>query len=178
MNTKQAEIQNVLNKHGLTIEAVFVPFSQSRNAGEKSPSLNWKVTLKHNGRKVLTTDYMAGCAHAPSYKQSFRHDVVNEKVVAMECEKGRECRWSDMRGAYIVGKETINPDSVSVIYSLLMDAEVLDYGGFEDWADSFGYDADSRQAERTYNDCMKIALQLRTTGESVVAELREAYQDY
>lgn len=55
---------------GLTVESVFVPFSQSRNKAEKSPSLNWRVTVKRNGRDVLTTDYSAGMGHCPGYKVS------------------------------------------------------------------------------------------------------------
>jgi hypothetical protein len=50
-------------KHGLTVDAVFVPFSQSRNKAQKSPSLNWRVTLRRNGKDVLTTDYSSGIAH-------------------------------------------------------------------------------------------------------------------
>ena len=48
---------------GLTVESVFVPFSQSRNKDETRKSLNWRVTVKRNGRDVLTTDYSAGVAH-------------------------------------------------------------------------------------------------------------------
>ena len=53
---KNASIDAVLAKHGITLASVFVPFSQSRNKGEKNPSLNWKVTILSNGREVLTTD--------------------------------------------------------------------------------------------------------------------------
>lgn len=181
MNTKQAEIQDVLNKYNLTVEAVFIPWSQSRNAGQKDPSLNWRVTLKQNGRNILTTDYSAGCGHAPSYKQSFKRDVENERIVLAECEYGGKAKYMsnmDYAGVPNNMKGTLKPDTKDVIYSLLIDAEVLDYDGFEDWASNFGYDEDSRQAERVYNECLKIALQFRKIGESVIAELREAYQDY
>lgn len=171
-------IKEVIAKHGLTVESVFIPFSQSRNAGEKYPSLNWKVTLKQNGRIVLSTDYMAGCAHAPSYKQMDNSVYTHNKVYA-ECEHGGPAMES--QGRFIVPADkrgTIKPDSHDVIWSLLLDSEVLDFGSFEDWADTFGYDADSRSAEKTYNECMKIALKFRTIGESTIAELREVYQDY
>lgn len=172
----------VIAKHGLTIESVFIPWSQSRNAGEKSPSLNWKVTLKQNGRKILTTDYMAGCAHAPSYEQSFKRNYGNEQLVKAECEYGGKARLMGSSDDFAVvpqsAKGTIKPDSRDVIHSLLLDSEVLDYPSFEDWAGNFGYEEDSRQAERIYNDCMKIALQFRRIGESVIDELREVFQDY
>lgn len=55
---------------GLTVESVFVPFSQSRNKAEGSKTLNWVVTVKRNGRDVIKTDYSAGIAHCPGYKAS------------------------------------------------------------------------------------------------------------
>lgn len=54
--------------HGITVESEFVPLSRSRNATEDRPTLNWRVTIKRNGRDVLTTDYSAGVGHAPGYK--------------------------------------------------------------------------------------------------------------
>jgi hypothetical protein len=61
------EPQATLDRLKITVESVFVPFSKSRHAkpknGEKPwPSLNWKVTVKRDGRDVLTTDYSAGVA--------------------------------------------------------------------------------------------------------------------
>lgn len=181
MSTKDLEIQAVLNKHGLTIESEFIPWSLSRNAGDKSPSLNWRVTLVHNGRKVLTTLYSAGCAHAPSYKQSFKRNYDNERLVKLECEHGGKARrMVTMNWMGVAPKDhgTLKPDSVNVIWSLMLDSEVLEYSTFEDWAGSFGYDEDSRSAEKIYSECLKVALKFRSIGESVIAELREVYQDY
>lgn len=66
-DARKAEIAATLESLKLTVEAAFVPFSQSRNKTEKSPSLNWRVTVKRDGRDVLTTDFMAGLAHCPGY---------------------------------------------------------------------------------------------------------------
>lgn len=68
MTEQNAAIDSVLAELGLTVESVFVPFSQSRNKAEKHKGLNWKVTVKRNGRDVLTTDYGAGIGHCPGYK--------------------------------------------------------------------------------------------------------------
>ena len=78
MSTEQTPKDRILQwaaKHGATMTAEFIPFSQSRNKGDKSPSLNWRVTIQRNGRAVLTTDYSAGCAQpqgpgAPKQKRS------------------------------------------------------------------------------------------------------------
>jgi hypothetical protein len=176
-NQVKDEVGVAIAKHGLTVESVFIPFSQPRNAGEKYPSLNWKVTLKQNGRNILTTDYMAGCAHAPSYQQ--RETIHSGNAVRVECEHGGKAMES--QGRWIVPSDkrgTIKPDSRDVIHSLLLDSEVLNYSNFEDWAGDFGYDEDSRSHEKIYQDCLKIALQFRKIGNDAITELQEAYQDY
>lgn len=66
-DARKAAISATLESLKLTVDAAFVPFSQSRNKAEKSSSLNWRVTVKRNGRDVLTTDFMAGLAHCPGY---------------------------------------------------------------------------------------------------------------
>lgn len=44
--------------------------------------------------------------------------------------------------------------------------------GFEDWAAEYGYDTDSRKAEKTYNECAKEAARLLTfLGESAYKTL-------
>lgn len=64
----------ICERAGVTLDSVFVPFSQSRNAkaedGKPWESLNWRVTLKRNGREVLTTDYAQGVAYAPASKKT------------------------------------------------------------------------------------------------------------
>lgn len=56
MTEAEAKINECAESLGLTMTAEFVPWSKSRNAGEKQPSLNWKVTLS-NARR----DYRCAC---------------------------------------------------------------------------------------------------------------------
>jgi hypothetical protein len=163
----------VIEELGLSLETVFIPWSSSRSAGQKQPSLNWKIKLLHKGRRVLETDYTAGCAHCPAYKQahnSLRMTINEDNAVRSECQTGTEFHRN--------GKPIL-PDTADVIYSLVSDSEAADYGDFESWANDMGYDTDSRQAERTYNDCLKIGLKLKSAiGQDGLDRLREAFQDY
>jgi hypothetical protein len=182
--------ERIIQNMGLTVESVFVPFSQSRNAKEKSPSLNWKVTVKRDGREVLTTDYSAGCGHAPSYRQTWgkrtTEDRDRELMVAWECETGGRALGVKYSGrapeAYGTGYQRgdkIKPDTLDVLHSLAMDSDVLDAGGFEQWASDLGYDTDSREAERTYRACLDLALKLRAAlGDSGLQDLRNAFEGY
>lgn len=46
-------------------------------------------------------------------------------------------------------------------------------------AETFGYDPDSRSAEKVYRACMEIALKMRAAlGESGLSRLNEIFQDY
>lgn len=180
--TKQ-ERAAIIETLGLTVESVFVPFSVSRNKAEKVPSLNWRVTVKHNGAFVLETDYMAGSAHCPSYNHKDKQEQPH--MVAYECERGYRAlgvrfqgRTTEAYGAENV-RNAILPDSVDVLYSLAMDSDVLDSRGFEDWASDLGYDTDSRKAESIYRACLDITLKLRAAlGDSGLQTLRNAFEGY
>ena len=169
---------------GLTVESVFVPFSQSRNKAEKSPSLNWRVTVKRNGRDVLATDYSAGRGHCPAYKASVKtlggpNSLMRSEAIATECETGRVA--IAFPGGMIRGslRNIIPLDTLDVLASLVMDSDVIDAGGFESWAMELGYDVDSRKAESIYQSCLEIALKLRAAlGDSGLQTLRNAFEGY
>ena len=73
----------------------------------------------------------------------------------------------------------ILPDTADVIYSLVMDSDVLNHGSFEDWAGYAGYDTDSRAAEKIYKACLEIALKMSTMiGDIGMAKLRDACEGY
>lgn len=178
---------------GLTMRAEFVPFSRSRNAtpraGQDKPwrSLNWRVTLERNGRPILTTDYAQGEGHAPAYKASsaiyarahYKEKRAREMAIAHEIETGRRATWSFGELNKGVGKPIDPPPMAEVVWSLTNDANVLDYAGFEDWADNYGYSHDSRAAESSYRECLEIALKLRAAiGEAGLEALRTAGEDF
>lgn len=196
----KAKIESVMAELGLTVEAEFVPFSQSRNKAEKHRSLNWRVTLKRNGRDVITTDYSAGAAHCPSYNAKVPHNwnrparMWQGMVCEWECENGFKAAFSGLGsfGEFSAARERrkigdefrnarvpIMPEAADVVWSLVLDADVLNYRGFSDWAGNFGYDDDSIKAKSLYDACMEIALQLRgAIGEAGMEKLAEAGQDY
>lgn len=181
---RRARIAALVQELGLTMTAEFVPWSRSRsfkaNAKLTDRNLNWKVTILKAGREILTTDYSAGLAHCPSYKQSWnwQPSVDEAKAIEFETENGRTSRDFGSLG-WKVGGKPIEPDLADVLHSLASDCDVLDYSTFEEWAPEFGYDPDSRKAEGIYRECIKLALALRNgLGEPALVRLREAFQDY
>lgn len=174
MSTPQTAIEAL----GLTVSAVFVPQSQSRNAKEvKTPSdlsLNWRVTVNRNGRPVIETDYMQGIGHVPAYNRrdlGHANSLLRFEALKKEAETGRHSQG--------LARPLPAPTAADVLYSLCSDAGALDYASFEDWAADFGFDTDSREAERIYRACLDIGLKLRAAiGDAGLEQLREAFQDY
>ncbi len=188
----------------LSYSAIFIPQSKSRNADKEDASLNWSVSISPNSGKDciqrgITTDYMQGIGHAPGYEHVFKQSGHKDLYFAHVAEKGRTLKkllkmgngkidWYEannrMTGYGMGLKGTWNENLPSpalrdVLYSLVMDSDVINYNSFEDWAENFGYETDSRKAEKTYNDCMKIALKLRALiGDAALNELKKLFQDY
>lgn len=174
------ELSALMARERLDVVATFIPFSQSRAKADRRPSLNWRVTLQRQGRDantgeragtvyiITTTDYGAGFAHCPAYKRDDLNKWDKLRAIASECETGRRVMNQYRQG------EAIKPDPGNVFCSLLLDASVLDAGGFEEWASAYGYDTDSRKAEDTYRACLDIALKLRAAlGDKVMTEARD-----
>jgi hypothetical protein len=178
------ELDSFIESLRIKYAATFIPQSVSRNAGEKQKSLNWRVSLERNGR-ALATDYMQGIGHVPGYRQAFgRLSLAQAEVKRAQeaaAESGKYPRV-DSRGelhSFLPGKPLPAPLLRDVLYSLVLDSDVLDSAGFESWAGEFGYDTDSRKAEATYRACVEIALQLRALlGGETINKLRELFQGY
>jgi hypothetical protein len=73
----------------------------------------------------------------------------------------------------------IKPDPLDVIHSLALDSDVLDFPTFEQWASEFGYDEDSRKAEKIYHACLTIGLRMRAAlGDAALQELQAAARNH
>ena len=151
----------------LKYHAEFIPQSQSRNAGDKHRSLNWRVTVG-----PITTDYTQGIAHIPGYQHQMRRTVYGDELERRAAETGRLQRGS----SEFLTEAIPVPALVDVLYSLVSDADALEAGGFEDWANESGHDPDSRKAEAIYRSCLEIALKLRQVIDLDAA--RSVFEDY
>lgn len=178
-------VRAIMTREGIRIESTFVPFSASRNAKEKSPSLNWKVRIVRGfiSTHAATewTDYSAGCAHCPAYKAKglgLQNSILRDEHIRRECATGKTSRYLDNIGTWTTGAP-IPLDDISVLHALISDCDVLNTRNFEAWASEFGYDEDSRKAEAIYDACLRNALDVKACiGASVMNELREALNGY
>lgn len=186
-----ALVAAIAERARLSAEFTFVPFSLSPNAaptrgvsGSAEPwqSLNWRVTIRRDGRDVLQCRYATGTAWAPANawsESSQSSRAIKRAAIAAEIETGRRAiPPGPGAGAADVktgGKPIAPPPVADVLESLARDADVLDAGGFEEWAGNLGFDPDSRRAEAIYRECLDNTLKLSAAiGPAVMAELRLA----
>lgn len=72
----------------------------------------------------------------------------------------------------------VAPAAADVLYSVVLDAQACEVS-FEDWADDFGYDTDSRSALETYLECQKNGNQYRRLiGQKEREQIAEILSDY
>ena len=149
--TATETLQDAVNALGVTYTAEFVPFSKSRNAKKATKpgdySLNWKVTISKGGRK-LTTDYMQGIGHIPGHKHNTRYTMHAWEALKHACETGKSGYDASRIAAHVFTKAIPAPALHDVLHCLVLDAGVLDAGSFEEWASEYGYETDSRSAEK------------------------------
>lgn len=166
-----------LSAMGLSMEATFIPWSQSRNREEPQKSLNWLVTLKREGHRCITTDYMQGIGYIPGFPVQAKMTIFLDELLSRTCEAGTVYNYKTGKAAS--PRKLPPPDITDVVYCLLLDSDVLNYVTFEEWAFDFGYNPDSREAEKIYQACLKIALQMKQMFSCQELEaLRELFQDY
>ena len=161
---------------GLTLTAQFVPQSLSRNAQERTPSLNWRATLIRKGRGArFTTDYMQGAGHIPGWSSLKGGYAYLNNYAREVAEKGR---YSPQGPDSISRRPLPAPSMADVLHCLLLDAEA--YGlPFEEWAGNFSFDTDSRKAERLYHECVATGSALsRLLTPPEMDRLRDLLADY
>ncbi len=160
-----------IQKLDLMYSGVFIPHSQSRNRKKvrlTEKCLNWKVNISRGVHK-MKVDYAQGLAYCPSYRQGAMSAQLADDL-DFEVENGRHAGQN---------KEIKLPELEDVLYSLISDYSVLDHPTFESWCEEYGYDFDSRTAEKTYKATKENALMLKVVlGDENINMLRELFNEY
>jgi len=188
-NEIKEKVKQILKDKNVEILCRFVPLSQSRNKDEDRKTLNWRGEIKQNDRTVFEFDYSAGIGHIPGdlhYQRS--RTLAGDKVITDICETGKirmpiayngdsvhDIKWLGIK----TWKGTLQPELLDVLSSLVIDSEVINYSGFDEWAECFGYNTDSIRALNMYKACMETALAMRSAfGSETMEELTELFQEY
>lgn len=136
---------------------------------QKDTMIRWIGQLSRTGHSaVIKFNYSQGLGHLPGLDGLNPHLASTRHLEEQMLKTGRGARGAIHR-----------PKLQDALYCLLMDAQASQYQDFEDWADNFGYDRDSRSAEKTYQACLSTARDLATLFTPAELErLGELFQDY
>lgn len=166
----------------LTLKSTYVPQQVKPCAKWDLPLLKWEVALTKGSRTVYAGPYSMGIAHVegvfPGTLDGSGFSLHTWTAVEDLYKQGRALYQSRPGQVSLTRCEARPPDLLGVLWSCLMDSSALDYPTFEDWARDFGYDEDSRKAEKIYQQCLNDAAVLGSTLGLRVHDLRIAFQNY
>lgn len=165
------------------------PSGQVDNSGEKAwPHIAYTVTLFHDSKKLLVTDYKLGIGHVEIRAVKFNFGTcglltTDEDSMARAWQRNPHASFKDKQlqaevAAKLARQQNVSPNLADVLHSLLLDGEAFFNGEtFEEWASNFGYDTDSRKAEEIFKACDLIGRQLNKVPCGVLNKAREITQD-
>lgn len=165
---REERVRALLAKLNITAVATFVPLhAYVPPKGKKDEPhqhvLRWNVEVLVGLRVAYSTEFTAGFGHVPELLHRNINNLSDRTKIYEYLDGKRVCPFPDL----------------DFFYCTASDASVLDERDFESWADSLGFDSDSRAAEKIYTACLANAVALRAMiGDAGLTELREAFQDW
>jgi hypothetical protein len=151
MATDTVTIGQFVEENGITIKSV--PTDHNRNMADSANIDHWQVTL------VRRTYTQPGTFVNPQ-SGSIRNGKEHSRRMTLTFSKG-------------YGHHGAEPTATEVLDCLASDAAGIDNAvSFEDWCSEYGYDTDSRKAEKTFKACEHEATRLKTfLGEDLYQQL-------
>jgi hypothetical protein len=156
-------IYQFIERHGISITANRVGTRPAVGKDEWMPgTAHWHVTLKC-GNRTLSVYYSKGPGLRVWRKTPRDWDLVHDRPKDARPGKRAQLPFNAKHYDRQVFDAWTDPEPVAaadVLDSLAHDASSADQS-FGDWCGDYGYDTDSRKAERTYNACRQTMFDLR-----------------
>ena len=147
------------------------------------PVIRFSVVVSFKGREVYNGPFSLGCGHLDLQKRISTPSSLQSMHEAWRGNRSANFKdkeaWREL--CELIAKKTkLKPSMPNVVSSLVLDGGVfIDGNTFEDFCADFGYDTDSRSAEKTFRLCDDIGRALvNACGRDTVEETRELLQDY
>ena len=135
-----------MHTFNITMAARFLQYCNT------SKQFAWEVTLTRDS-KTLVTPYFAGVAHCTRVDYPRKGGEVRiTQDIARALQPFGRLTISDCEG-YV---SPTPPDLASMLACLQSDARAGEHCTYEDFADEFGTDPDSRSGERTWRKCQNM----------------------
>lgn len=138
------------------------------NVREDWPSIGFKVSFS-NGKSLVDFDYFLGIGHVKlpnvlpyqirDFKDSKGQNVMAEHIyramqkhATLKKGYGYEKMQAEI-ASYLAKVQKVQPKSYEVLASICREGVEAIQTDFEEWASNFGYDSDSKKAEKIYLEC-------------------------
>lgn len=172
--------------HGLTMKVAYVGVAADQRSTHKPDTRElsqpwrhflWACTLKFQGR-TYSTEYRLGLGHCKRVPLLSSHKAPREAVtteIARALKPYGRVSIADTEG-YVIPTA---PSLSDVLQSLASDARgALNARDFEDFCGEYGYDTDSRSAEKVYAACTQVHLELyKLLGGSLYEQLLDCTEE-
>lgn len=153
--------------------------------GQKEPSneIKWRVTILKNNYNC-SFDYIQGLGYLKNFKKVSGREYTKdiEQACKHTAATGISKQVHTSKGPVCIG--VTKPDLLDVVHCLLLDSAVLEFSDFEEWANEYGYNTDSRKAEEIYERCRITSKEFTTqickpkNWGTVKEELHTIFEDY
>ena len=163
MEDDRIKLVDFVKDNKITADVIYTglvsePYKDSHNVKKSMQMDSWTVTL-HRDHKDISTTFKTGLGLRARNRQKIRnrYGYINSDQIDLLFWKnmGKESWLLE----YCVIK---NPEVEDVLNSLALDAGSYDNSrNFEDFCSDFGYDEDSRTAEKIYNACAEMSKSLK-----------------
>lgn len=130
-------------------------------------------------KKAFQTDYSGGIKAFWGEKMKKATKTILRGDFHVECLAKNRTLYADVEAETC---KRILPfmewKKEDILHSLVMDSDCLDMG-FEEWADNYGFNPDSRRAENTFRACQEQARNmLKLVDRQELVTLRDFFADY
>ena len=188
MNTEtKTKIDELIARMGISMSHTPPTLESQENKRDGKPGfwhhLAFTAAITRNGKTAWAGPYKMGLGNfkaKPIAKVRLQSQPWEELVRGITDRELSAGAQSVIRAHISHNLLSGGPSLPDVLYSLFSDGDgYFDRLSFEEWAGNYGYDEDSRTAERMFRECQETGRKLsRAFTAAEIQELREAFQDY
>jgi len=168
------KLDDFIESLGLGYEVEFIPKRFSRNAKSKEPSLNWRITLSRGSRSMSFT-YSQGIGFATPKWQSL--SAYEKKLYEKYAPENQY--YNSYEEGVKLNIKLIPPNIRDVLYSLVVDADVINFVSFKKYARDLGLNEDSISEKKLFEEMLDEAVEfIELIGRDNFDKLVELYENY
>jgi hypothetical protein len=171
ISTYEQQAIDFLNKTNCTIEIKFLKHGKHFQDDKEERDI-YEITLKRGGRSY-TFNFGQSIVNSGFYVMLGKQRInLDRKLIGDSAIHGKI--KMNYNYDYMQGRDKIFYPKAPTAYDILACVTKHEVGTFEDFCSEFGYDTDSRKAEKTYQAVKEEYLNIsRLFNEDELAELQE-----